>query len=798
MSFDVLGPLLDNTYYENTFKFLFTEYYNCVKNQRELIDSLPNDFNADDKMTMLTMNLLYGNAYAKKLIFKEILDLVLYNANFLMSLKVSALMEATMKKNYDSSQLGPHPQVEELTGGGNIAFLRAIMFFSFIVLYRALSEQQSQVSMGFAETTAIQIINPQNVPRNFDDFKTGLKNPLGNTEFDSQNPEHLKLFTSQYDISLGMNPIKSDKELVRPVGDFKKKYLKNLPIWEKTLNSLMSNIDPNNDNFSNYVDETTEEFNKLNQDLFSTIQGACESVTGIAQEDQLPIEVFKIVNHKISSFVENNAVPELNEQYEAALPAIREQTTLQFGNVPEEVTLGDRVSQGVKAANKAANQGLGFLKSFSFLKSNSNTESNPISATSATERINEKVAAQEEYNKLLAENENQAKMELTQNIIVKQVQEINNDLRDQSRESLYTSNRQKYLGSVCSQWFVPPKLNYNQENQILSISNSAESFSSLEIILRNIIKEANQPEVSSNVNEDKRKSLIQKAKLLNDFIIRYNNEIYRVMNPKNFGSIQEFTFELQNVVKELKNNVAFVFENSFPIDVKEINEKNKRQDEETAAYIKQQTADQKRNAATTKSDVEKNTADWENRRKQLEAFGEGAYNYVATGAQYAIQYPVMDLISTTISESGKTLNQINDMLSEEIKKLLILGGGVAVVVGVIRFILPSMFKRVRANLDKETEIINQETKTGVKNNAGKDSDRRIKKTILAIKNQRPIKKNQQHAIENTEEGNEPLAIEYNEGGGKKTRKRAKKITRKLKRGKRRQTRHRNGRKTKRR
>ena len=768
MSFDVLGPLLDNTYYENTFKFLFTEYYNCVKNQRELIDSLPNDFNADDKMTMLTMNLLYGNAYAKKLIFKEILDLVLYNANFLMSLKVSALMEATMKKNYDSSQLGPHPQVEELTGGGNIAFLRAIMFFSFIVLYRALSEQQSQVSMGFAETTAIQIINPQNVPRNFDDFKTGLKNPLGNTEFDSQNPEHLKLFTSQYDISLGMNPIKSDKELVRPVGDFKKKYLKNLPIWEKTLNSLMSNIDPNNDNFSNYVDETTEEFNKLNQDLFSTIQGACESVTEIAQEDQLPIEVFKIVNHKISSFVENNAVPELDKQFEAALPSIKEQTTLELGKDAEKVTYGDRASQAAEVVQqgvKVATQGLGYLKSFSFLNSNSNTESNPISATSATERINEKVATQEEYNKQLAENENQAKMELTQNIIVKQVQEINNDLRDQSRESLYTSNRQKYLGSVCSQWFVPPKLNYNQENQILSISNSAESFSSLEIILRNIIKEANQPEVSSNVNEDKRKSLIQKAKLLNDFIIRYNNEIYRVMNPKNFGSIQEFTSELQNVVKELKNNVAFVFENSFPIDVKKINEENKRLDEEAVAYIKQQTADQKRNAATTKSDVEKKTAYWENNRKQLEAFSEGVYNYLATGVQYAFEYPVTDLISAT----GRKLNQINAILSEEIKQILLLGCGSFVLIMGCWYLVPSYFRR-------KAETIG----TGVKNN------------------QRPIKKNQQLAIENTEEGNEPLAIEYNEGGGKKTRKRAKKTTRKLKRGKRRQTRHRNGRKTKRR
>ena len=116
------SSLLDNTYYNSTLQFLLVEYYKCYKTQNELIYAIPNEFTVNDKEFVFTMNLLYGNAYTKKLIFKEILDLTIYNATFLKNLETANLMK--------TQRLEPNPRVEELSGGErqrcDMAFLLAV------------------------------------------------------------------------------------------------------------------------------------------------------------------------------------------------------------------------------------------------------------------------------------------------------------------------------------------------------------------------------------------------------------------------------------------------------------------------------------------------------------------------------------------------------------------------------------------------------------------------------------------------------------------------------------------------
>ena len=109
---DVYAPLFNGTYYENILKFLLSEYYNCYKSQKELIAMIPPDYTSRDKTID---QLLYSTEYNKRLILKEIVDLILYNENFKMTLRVSALMESNINQK---NPLGPHPQVEQLFGGG--------------------------------------------------------------------------------------------------------------------------------------------------------------------------------------------------------------------------------------------------------------------------------------------------------------------------------------------------------------------------------------------------------------------------------------------------------------------------------------------------------------------------------------------------------------------------------------------------------------------------------------------------------------------------------------------------------
>ena len=85
---DVYTPLFNGTYYDNILKFLLSEYYNCYKSQKELIAMIPADYTSRDKTID---QLLYSTEYNKRLILKEIVNLILYNENFTIDWILSSI-----------------------------------------------------------------------------------------------------------------------------------------------------------------------------------------------------------------------------------------------------------------------------------------------------------------------------------------------------------------------------------------------------------------------------------------------------------------------------------------------------------------------------------------------------------------------------------------------------------------------------------------------------------------------------------------------------------------------------------
>jgi hypothetical protein len=764
---------------------------------------------------MLTIYLLYGNSYAKKLIFKEIVDLVLYNATFLMTFKVSSLMEEEVNKNYDSSKLEPNPQVEELMGGGNVAFLQAIMFFSFMVLYRVLS-QESQLSIPktyshnitFADA-AIQII-PENLPTRLEDLKKGINNPTGNIIFDPKDPTHIKEFTRLY----GTIPVVNNTELTRQIDQYMNKYVKILPVMTRLF-------DTDKDNFLHYINQEITDINLLIRGLFSTIENACNSVTRIAREDQLPIELYKLVNATLIDIVENIAEPKLFEQIDSLNTIIETEAAAELrdeGVVPVNVTTGTRIAAVTEDLANKATKTTGSLLGFLGWATKPNAVANAVANStltnstltnytltnstltnstypSANDTLEKEKMYDEALEKRVEEKKIQQKIEVEQNIVFESVQNATKDFYNNRAQLQSNANRKRYFNNVCDIWFgIPPQLNYDQQNGILAISNSAESFASFKIILQNIEDYADRIG-TSNVNEDKRKSLIQRAKLLNEFIDRYNGSIERVMNKnQQFGTIQDFTLELRKVVNGLNAEVAFVSENSFPIDIKIANEEIKRARDENELIIKQKDAEQKLITDIRNAQAQRDAEGWQSAENVVGANVEGAVSFGSTFVKESVGNPIFDTINYTLNKSGESLN----ILGENMKNVLLYGGGFFVVAGGIWFLSASIFKLIRAKIDKETGRITNDTSNKSSYNVAQGQYNSLM-TQRKTPRRTPIGSRWDQMPHNvyipktlpsgkTSRWGPPIR------GGIKTRKRAKKSTRKFKRGKRRQT----GRKTQRR
>ena len=700
---DVYAPLFKGTYYENTLKFLLSEYYNCYTSQKELLAMIPSDYTSRDKTVD---KLLYSTEYNKRLILKEIVDLILYNENFKMTLKVSALMETNINKK---KPLGPHPQVEQLSGGGGNIYLFAVFFFSFMSLYRALAQEQRDVSTTFYSgqsstgyrNAAIQFMNGP-LPSTLKEFKEAQ--PIQTfLEYDENDPEHIKNFTRQYSIT----PIRENKQLNRTnikdyIQEYVAPYVIDLSFPDK------------NQQFNKYLKAQILNINSLVKLLFEQIDIACETVTGIAQKDIIPIELYKIIKIKVKAAVENIAEPLLEAQQTSISDMATNRSVDELntqGIVSPNVTFATRtaasVESGVAGVTGVLSGVTGVFNSLLGIVTNSTN-------TNATDAIEQEKQYDEALIKHQKEEFNALYKNVEQNIVYDTWQNVTEDLNTYFGQQQSIENRQRYLGTVCNKWFgIYPILKYDSENGVLSISNSAESFSSFDILLRNI--EENAPSMPANPGyEDQREILMQKVKTLRAFINRYNVNIFNVMNVnKYFPTIETFTAEVRGTVSNLTAEVAFINDNLLPVDQENVNKQILMDQQANALALKQKRAEHNIGINQSRENREMSNEQWEALQNRSGDYVRNAADTVGVLAKESVGNPFFNLGNYVITGTQVWVNNLSGLIFD----ILYIGGGAAVTVLSIYFLSKSIFRFISANLDRSTKRIENETyNTNTSNN----------------------------------------------------------------------------------
>ena len=693
---DVYAPLFNGTYYENILKFLLSEYYNCYKSQKELIAMIPADYTSRDKTID---QLLYSTEYNKRLILKEIVDLILYNENFKMTLRVSALMESNINKK---RTLGPHPQVEQLYGGGGNIYLFAVFFFSFMSLYRVLAQEPRDISTTIYSGQAsgygnagIQIISQENIqlPSTLTELKKGIQTPQSFVAYDENDPVHVNEFTRQY----GITPIRENKQLNRPeikkyIQEYVAPYVIDLSFPDK------------NQQFNKYVKAQVVKINELNKLLFGQIDAACETVMGIAQKDIIPIELYKIISNKVKEKVENVAEPLLDAQqkYISDMATNRSITELRSEGIvpPANVTLATRAAAtGENIVSTSTNIFNSLLNIASKSKANSTN-------TNFTAAIEQEAIYDTALAKKYEENFNVLNKEAEQNLVNNTWQNVTEDLNTYFGQQQSIENRQRYLGTVCNKWFgIAPTLKYDSENGVLSISNSAESFSSFDIILRNI--EENAATMPANPGyEDQRAILLQKVTTLRAFINRYNVKIFNVMNVNNeFPTIETFTAELRGTVSNLTSEVAFINDNLLPIDQENLNKKILMESQANALALKQKRAEHEIGLNQSRENLKMSNENWGAFQNTTGDFVENLANTTGLLAKKGIGDQVFGLGTYLITETTVWVNNLSGLIFD----VLLLGGGTAVTVLSIYFLSKSIFRYISSNIDSSTKRIENES-----------------------------------------------------------------------------------------
>ena len=767
------SSLLDNTYYNSTLQFLLVEYYKCYKTQNELIYAIPNEFTVNDKEFVFTMNLLYGNAYTKKLIFKEILDLTIYNATFLKNLETANLMK--------TQRLEPNPRVEELSGGGGSMFLQAVFFFAFITLYHATSATAQQLGPFCGPNYDCDGVATL-IPNKLEQLRKGVQNPFGMNEYDPTDPTHVSSYTGLFGTAIKPN---KQLESANVTQMYKTKFTNSLEVdIQEQIASVLFTAP---DKFNSYVETKTEQLNVLIIDLFKSIEESCVSMTQYTDE-QLPIELYKIYNAKIANQIDNFSESELSNRITARERSVTEDVRtklLDSGMNPGDSSLKTQ-------ASAAADTTTNFVSKL-FSGSNVFSDSKQVSASSPPPTSTELIKLSEQFNANLTQNiESEMitiKEEEEANVVNETIQAVDKEMHSEYSDFLSTDNRKQYFDTVCSSWFGDvPKLTFNSYSGTFSISNSAESFSSFQIILKNI--EHYKKDTLANINsydEPKRNrinSLIQKAEYLNGFVNRYNTLVFNVMTKGHSSSVSIDTYFnlLQNTVSKLTTDVKIATQ-MFPIDAQQVLEN---------LQIYAET-----NNIRTREDLERHLIDMNVSALQTNMSGErwnATQQWAVTqvsgvmGMAGSITENIVDpLLDGAGGLISKTQNKIFKPLADFIKEILFLGGGVVVVAGII-FLFRPITTFIGATLNRKSKSINETITSQSQGQQQPIPSQQTPSQQITLPLTTPVRKSEQDVYAAVSRRATPLRYRR---GGKKTRKnKNKKKTRKLKRKKTRLTKRR--------
>ena len=236
------------------------------------------------------------------------------------------------------------------------------------------------------------------------------------------------------------------------------------------LNKQDSNI-INNDDLFKHVDEGVTQLNKLNRDMYKSLEEMCEATMEVRTDD-LPIELYRVLKQKMKDkgeFIEEEQRVARYENKEKALEIATEEISPE--DKPEEPTIYEKYVDN------------SWLKTFSLSTSAEiNTEIVEVKSKS-------KIASYEAYQDSLEQRKNELVPILNEasdkQIMNDAIISILNDVGAAIEDGNINNNRNIFFGSICKIIDVPI-FKFDKQSGILSMSNNAESLNYIKVLANNV------------------------------------------------------------------------------------------------------------------------------------------------------------------------------------------------------------------------------------------------------------------------------------------------------------------------
>ena len=586
------------------------------------------------------------------------LSMYIYTLNVIneMSPLLNAILLMSTDKNNDSlikvEELSESDDLSLQNGGAKSSVYSLLLNFMVLMLINSLYNKNvaaNEIIPGI--NMGLQLIKINN---NQPDIQTPAAAALD--ELDPTNMEQMKEFLQMFTTSTlqdySNKPPYKSKNITSSFGET---WTQDNPpqkpspslidgLWNaltsQDSNSNMNMV--NHDDFFKHVDEGVSKLNKLNKDLYNSLQEMCEGTMEV-RTDSLPIELYRVLKQKMKEKGEFIEKEQHLARYENKEKALELATEISSEDKPEEPTIYEKYVDN------------SWLKTFSLSKS---AESN----TQLVEgKSKSKIATFYEYQDDIEKKTNELVPILNEasdhKIMQDAVISILNDVGTTFEDGNINNNRNIFFGSLCKIIDVPI-YKFDKQSGILSMSNHAESLNYIKVLANNVNtwgKQAYDAEQNDDI-KIKIQSLMEKSQYI----------VGNVLPSLNVGIIQAITKGTdlsQNVDEFFKQIIDAIAKSKFqimnaisknPITNKISNEKFIQDYENAQRQILESTREQALSMEEFKTSQNISNEKWDMTQEYLTGNIKGVGNIAgnATAATLEIVEGVSESIIDTTGNIG--------------------------------------------------------------------------------------------------------------------------------------------------
>lgn len=596
-------------------------YYNCEKEKREIIE----DSNSEDDNNVV--NLQLSNCICLVSIQKYVLlEISLYLVSLItMNHSIQLLEKYNITVNREKNEQ-TNTNIQEITGGAVDS--SSTIFKSFIFLFLVLS-------LIGGNDVADLIAGP------IQEYKVniGFGTTLDTTSTEEMM-EYAKLFENNPNFG---SPIKTIMS-ANLTESFKQKYQQTLaksrPI---SFSGLLSYVIDGDQKFEDYMrEQTTNGFNTYVVTAKNALKNMCDAFIG-KSTDTLPMNL-------------NDYFIKQLEESEPEIEAIFEKNIAKIAQEKEEGLIADqeaKINQPLVEPTmyETAANIFSSLNTYDYFFSVT-TKEIVSSENNAPLTVNLKQELIEKIKENVEAELVEIKPEVAKQAVQQKATSIMQSMEQTQKTKLQGMNRKAYLDAVCTTAFgETPSLSF--DNDLLTFTSYPQSRSQIEILIRNILTWGDEIlEKSSGINQDKIRSLIEKANAMSSLLTKYDLDIVNTLTKghKTTTSIQGFLTNFFNVFEKTKNN-AIQATLDFPITDQENSKLRKQQQEAHNAEIEQK----KFETGLTQEDTKISRESWN-------AFNENIGTKVA------------GVTETATSTVGNIVNPLINVLGDTAVNIVNVGG----------------------------------------------------------------------------------------------------------------------------